>query len=566
MNESLSAAWSGLPGTNLNLIATLLRDSIIHLCKNSKIYDGWIEIDGIICISGKVEGQQLVVKVHENFRPQDVSKNSEGSETLGDNCGFGYQAERSHFRDENNIRFSNRERKRKRLDSGSEMARSSSAFRQYDHHQETANVSRSFDIDCKNGVKDLSMKKLSAPVDQNGCKDVVVASNNTSFRSNNGSSGVVFPFAVSSPTIAYQVDEMQVSYSDPYLGSPFFRPRPLGAKVERWNVGGRVLPECRVCASSFESSEALSDHNEAVHSLFTCLCCFKTFTSRSNLERHSRLHTGHKPYTCSICGKAFSRKDHLSNHATKHAFKCGTCSKRYADRSTLVSHYLYDHSATLTSICTYCNKGFCSAELYEEHLKSHPQFQARESKSGTDDAEVTPRSLSRQHFSCISCSFETTDKVSLAKHELVHSDGERTYTCLSCGKISDDPLQYGDHLMLHQNERDVFECCLCHQVCSTISSLRRHEAAHVCENSSDVETPGGLAAEDRLQCGECNRSFETLGILREHLEVHELAKGQYVCTTCDVAYDNRISLQDHLATSGHFEVQFDESNHAPEDC
>lgn len=570
MNESLSAAWSGLPGTNLNLIATLLRDSIIHLCKNSKIYDGWIEIDGIICISGKVEGQQLVVKVHENFRPQDVSKNSEGSETLGDNCGFGYQAERSHFRDENNIRFSNRERKRKRLDSGSEMARSSSAFRQYDHQQETANVSRSFDIDCKNGVKDLSMKKLSAPVDQNGCKDVVVASNNTSFRSNNGSSGVVFPFAVSSPTIAYQVDEMQVSYSDPYLGSPFFRPRPLGAKVERWNVGGRVLPECRVCASSFESSEALSDHNEAVHSLFTCLCCFKTFTSRSNLERHSRLHTGHKPYTCSICGKAFSRKDHLSNHATKHAFKCGTCSKRYADRCSLISHYHLDHCAALTNICAYCNKGFSSQEAFEDHVKIHPQFHL--TASGEPDETVEEKHEVASQLSIRGYRHGKPKPNSLLafyKHRsLLERANHALYMCLVCNRSFDHPWKYSSHLSTHPNELNVFKCCLCLQVCSTLAHLRQHEAAHFSELSNFLGT-------DRLRSvsgSSCDQTFESAHRfqtrLDEHQKMSQLHLGEFqrlclkeqveerqapehqsadlTCGLCDVRFVDQTSLLRHL--------------------
>lgn len=529
-------------------IAQLLKETIIQLCKANVLYSGQVEVDGIICISGQVEGQELVIKVHEIIAtPQDLRNPY---------ADFRYPPIGPKFSTFQHLigDYQRRDLKRRRLEPEYDYLRPSLAFSYlsklvYDRNHPSAFTAQPTEMDHRTSATDLSIKSSLASASANNLLEVP----------NDGS------HSPQNLDVKYDPREDDPSPQTP-IRSLLGR-RPM-LPMERWSPNKPLpsVPQCRLCSSNFETSEALSDHNEAVHSVFTCLCCFKTFTSRSNLERHSRLHTGHKPYTCNVCGKAFSRKDHLSNHATKHAFKCSTCSQRYADRSTLVSHYLYDHSATLTSICTYCNKGFCSAELYEEHLKSHPQFQAGESKSGTDDAQVTPRSLSRQHFSCISCSFETTDKVSLAKHELVHSDGERTYTCLSCGKISDDPLQYGDHLMLHQNERDVFECCLCHQVCSTISSLRRHEAAHVCENSSDVETPGGLAAEDRLQCGECNRSFETLGILREHLEVHELAKGQYVCTTCDVAYDNRISLQDHLATSGHFEVQFDESNHAPEDC
>lgn len=582
MNYSSSAALSGLPGTNLNVIASLLRDSIIHLCKVSKIYDGWIEIDGIICISGKVEGQQLVVKVHESFRPQDATKKVEGNETFGDNCGFGYEAERSYVCD-GNARYSNSERKRKRLDSGSETARSSSAFRQYDHHQEVASVSRSFEIDYKNGVKDLSMKKLCA-ADQN-CKDVVVGSNNTSHAEKNSSSSI-FPYAVGSATVAYQVDEMQVSYSDPmaHLGGSFFRPRPLGTNGERWNVSG-VVPECRVCGCSFESSEALSDHNEAVHSLFTCLCCFKTFTSRSNLERHSRLHTGHRPYACNICGKAFSRKDHLSNHTTKHAFKCGTCSKRYADRSSLISHYHLDHCAALTNICAYCNKGFSSQEAFEDHVKIHPQFHLAASGEPEETVEEKHEVASQLSTSSKGCRLGKPKPSSLLafyKHRslLERANHAALYTCLVCNRSFDHPWKYSSHLSMHPNEVNVFKCCMCLQVCSTLAHLRQHEAAHFSELSDFL----GAARLRSLSCSSGDQMFESAHRFQTHLDEHQrmnqLHLGEcqrlclkeqlelqhqaperqsvdFNCGLCDVRFVNQVSLLQHLEENDHSQATGD---------
>lgn len=524
-------------------IAQLLKETIIQLCKANVLYSGQVEVDGIICISGQVEGQELVIKVHEIIAtPQDLR--SPYADFRYPPVGPKYSGFQNLIGD-----YQRRELKRRRLETDYDYLRPSLAFSYLSklvYNRSHPSAFTEPESDQRNGATDLSVKSSLASASANSLLEVPNENSH------------------SPQTLDVKYDPRDETLSPQTPIRSLLGRKPM-LPMERWSPNKPLpsVPQCRLCSSNFETSEALSDHNEAVHSVFTCLCCFKTFTSRSNLERHSRLHTGHKPYTCNVCGKAFSRKDHLSNHATKHAFKCSTCSQRYADKSTLVSHYLYDHSATLTNICGYCNKGFCSVELYEEHLKSHPQLQAGESKS--DSYGVTPRSMSRERYNCNSCSFETTDKVSLAKHDLVHSDAQRTYTCLSCGKISDDPLQYTDHLVLHQNERDVFECCLCRQVCSTISSLRRHEAAHVCENS-DADTPVAAAEEDRYQCGECNRSFETLGILREHLEVHELAKGQYACTTCDVAFDNRTALQDHLATSGHFEVQFDESNHGVEDC
>lgn len=50
-----------------------------------------------------------------------------------------------------------------------------------------------------------------------------------------------------------------------------------------------------------------------------CDVCSKTFSLAANLERHKRLHTGHRPFICHTCGRAFTRRDHLVYHATSHA-------------------------------------------------------------------------------------------------------------------------------------------------------------------------------------------------------------------------------------------------------
>ena len=66
-------------------------------------------------------------------------------------------------------------------------------------------------------------------------------------------------------------------------------------------------PECRECTLSFGSFSSLADHNETAHALFTCRTCYATLTSRSNLDRHARLHSGHRPYACTICQKVSTK-------------------------------------------------------------------------------------------------------------------------------------------------------------------------------------------------------------------------------------------------------------------
>ena len=45
-----------------------------------------------------------------------------------------------------------------------------------------------------------------------------------------------------------------------------------------------------------------------------CTTCGATFSDKSNLRRHERVHTGHRPYRCVVCGAAFAQSNNLKAH------------------------------------------------------------------------------------------------------------------------------------------------------------------------------------------------------------------------------------------------------------
>uniref|UniRef100_A0A3Q2R0X9 Early growth response protein 1-B-like n=1 Tax=Fundulus heteroclitus TaxID=8078 RepID=A0A3Q2R0X9_FUNHE len=83
-------------------------------------------------------------------------------------------------------------------------------------------------------------------------------------------------------------------------------------------------------------SPAASSHGPAKEKPFTCPMesCDRRFSRSDELNRHIRIHTGHKPFQCRICLRSFSRSDHLTTHTRTHTgekpFSCDVCGKRFA--------------------------------------------------------------------------------------------------------------------------------------------------------------------------------------------------------------------------------------------
>jgi len=110
-----------------------------------------------------------------------------------------------------------------------------------------------------------------------------------------------------------------------------------------------------------KTEENFTKKQAGVKVYLTCSECGKSFTYKSHLERHMKIHTGEKTFTCTQCGKSFIYKSHLERHVKIHTgektFTCSQCGKGFSQNSSLNDH-LHSHSEVKSFSCDQCDKTF----------------------------------------------------------------------------------------------------------------------------------------------------------------------------------------------------------------
>ncbi len=133
------------------------------------------------------------------------------------------------------------------------------------------------------------------------------------------------------------------------------------------------------CNLSYE--ETLLDNNKKG---FRCLFtgCEKTFRFKSDMKRHTIIHTKDRPYFCSTCKKNFKRPDALKNHKQTHNqdyfYYCTEpgCNALFRQMNALQYHLLKNNSKRFVCDFSGCQKSFFTLQHLEQHqnAESHKKL------------------------------------------------------------------------------------------------------------------------------------------------------------------------------------------------
>ena len=214
----------------------------------------------------------------------------------------------------------------------------------------------------------------------------------------------------------------------------------------------RLEHQCTQCGRCYANEKSLK-HHARTHSAqknFVCAECGRRYSSKTALSAHMWIHSAEPRHRCSVCGKAFRwyvtwkrhlwlhgvsvnrshncsvcrkyfaspylLRDHMRSHSGEKPFMCFRCGRRFAHKSSLLSHQKCSHSAE-KSTCAECGKSIRAPRMPEHMRTVHRDVRYR----------------------CPHCELEFRQRDWLDWHAMSH-EGPRPFVCESCDDSKDNPL------------------------------------------------------------------------------------------------------------------------------
>jgi len=136
---------------------------------------------------------------------------------------------------------------------------------------------------------------------------------------------------------------------------------------------------CAICSVATNSAWELRRHVNTVHMQarsHVCDYCSRTFSQKSDLNRHVVQHFVSTPHQCEFCDKKYrwekQLREHMKVHDKNHIetpYICHLCGSRYKRGSALSKHFSTEHKLTVPKGFSHFVYKKCSDGLFRLQTK-----------------------------------------------------------------------------------------------------------------------------------------------------------------------------------------------------
>lgn len=307
-------------------------------------------------------------------------------------------------------------------------------------------------------------------------------------------------------------------------------------KNHRYVHPKNTLFNCDKYNKSYMQLNALEKHK--IIYLFSCHICHETFSDRSSLKAHKRIHDLEIVNQCNICQKYFNSQSSVSKHINRihnltQEYECSRCSKIFYKRSEIVKHIFKNHQEDYSKCsCESCSK------LYEFSTNSFYSLKKSCFKCDVCHQSFTTSHRLDQHyrwhldindFNCRYCSQQFSKFSVYLSHEKTHI-GEKPFRCNFCGKW----FPVSSNINIHIEHNNPLICKFCEKIFSQMSLLLSHEKIHFQKEQSKSKS--------------FDKLFNQLSNLRLHTRQKRKSRKQYKCNKCDKTFIRLSTFRSHLQT------------------
>lgn len=285
-------------------------------------------------------------------------------------------------------------------------------------------------------------------------------------------------------------------------GKNFWRSSLLRIHSNRCGKRRKILPDrffCDQCEFKSYYKPVLLKHIQAKHlprdnSLNKCTKCKKSFSSKQNLIKHSK-----------ICGLSPAL---LSNHG---ALFCDHCEYKTHHKSVLITHvhgHLPRNHQNSLNECRKCKKQFSTQATLKEHLKNC-----------TESFKECKSRLFKKRFSCNLCDYRSKYKSNLVNHnQTIHLPRNPNLNkCKKCGKNFSNKGHLNRHLKIcgqtEEFKRSLMRFSCDHCELKTDSKFHLKDHIHSKHMPRDSNTN---------KCKKCGKTYASLMSFNCHKKICKL--------------------------------------------